>query len=111
MINSYKNQPSRRPGTELQLLFKSIGLFPHPGCRCLQTMKQMDEWGPGGCTAHLGQIVHTLEDDAERYQWRELIKATYLAVYQMHTFIDPLNAIESFVLEAIRLSENPLPVE
>jgi len=54
------------PGTELHLLFLSIGFSPGGECKCIQLAKEMNEKGSDWCEANIDYLAQVIQDEADR---------------------------------------------
>jgi hypothetical protein len=71
------------PGTELEMILKSLGVQAKIGCSCASIKNKMNQWGADGCLVaeNHNWIVEQLKSNAEKYSWRDTIAAAgYLVV-------------------------------
>jgi len=61
------------PGTQLRRIIAKwqqrlpwFSLSEYPGCKCGETARLMDRWGPEGCRKRLPEILKRLEAEAIR---------------------------------------------
>jgi hypothetical protein len=54
------------PGTILSQSLALIGITASPTCGCKRKARQMNDWGPDGCDAHMPEILAGLREEAER---------------------------------------------
>lgn len=96
-------------GTELKLLFQSIGIHPRYDCSCFALIARMNRIGVDGCRVEFEDLVLQLEDNAKRYNWKRRVSAANKALASGLAFrVNWLNPIPSFLDIAIeRALSNP----
>ncbi len=93
--------PAEGPGTELDKLTDALGLAKCKGCKSLH--RAMNRWGVRGCIENREYILVRLRKNAEKYNWRDHIKAITLAAVSGLAFrLSPLDPIASLLDEAVR---------
>lgn len=61
------------PGSNLRAIIAGwqarlpwFDLTEYPGCKCGETAKLMDQWGPDGCEANMDTLLDRLETEAQK---------------------------------------------
>ena len=100
------------PGTELEMILKTLGVQAKIGCSCASIKNKMNQWGVSGCQdpVNLAWIVAQMEANAAKYSWLEKVQVAMSAAASPLAFvIDPLDIYGSLVNEAIRRASNKQP--
>ena len=94
------------PGTELKKLLATLGLEDVAGCSCGDRMRMMDAWGPKGCLDRKQEILGWLRESAKKTTTGAYLTAARKVLTSGLAFkLDPFNAVESLLDEAIRRAE------
>lgn len=97
-----------KPGTELMLLLKSLGVQPKEGCSCRKVASQMDFDGVDKCRERREDYLQQLKNNAAHYGWSDFIKAGFKSLISGLAFqitaIDPLSSL--FDLALTKAEEN-----
>lgn len=93
------------PGTELHLIFQSLGINPIEGCGCAGFVSQMNRWGVQGCINNREQILKWLKEGKSKYSWRDQFKAAVSASKTQLLFkCNPIDPFPGLLDEAISRS-------
>jgi hypothetical protein len=89
-----------KPGYHLHRLIRRwFGQKFADNCKCKETIRKMNRWGPAGCREHLDEIVSVMRAEARhRDWWLRLLAAMPGVEYPM----------QELVLLAIELAEHEL---
>jgi hypothetical protein len=60
---------SQGPGTEFEVLAKSLGLNPNEGCGCASIKLRMNHLGVAGCIENRSDLLESLRQNEATFSW------------------------------------------
>jgi hypothetical protein len=113
----YPANRSKGVGDRMKEMTEELRLKMKEGCSCKALRNEMNRLGPKGCRRDRTRLVKALKKNAERYNWRDTLKAAVSAagnavssaVHMRRIWIpNPLDPYGSLLDEAIRRTEADL---
>jgi hypothetical protein len=102
-------------GTYMKGALTALRIVPTKSCGCEAMARQMNAWGPDGCTEHLDEIVDHLRKAYSKTDWLTIQRARLAAVttglaWEIN-WLDPLPSLVRLAIERARIAPPapPLP--